>query len=362
MNLFGDEKNCRRRLGRAVLSFYRGRLCEGPAVSIASLLENPHKILIIPELCAGGLFLGAPKFRAIRNRYPRAEVSLLTDARREYIAREMPFVDDVILCNDFVVPVGARLRDLGERLQRREFDIALCFGSPESFRPAYLCYRSGGKLRVGFHTEDVPFFNFRIVPQRDVRYEADRLSLLLRTLDIAEGDGKLGWSASPEGAGKVLDRYLGGRRDQERLVGIDTSSGIGPPLSFRQWQTIVRAVDETYRAVIFFDFEQRHVANRLKETLGQRALLFQTDDLPRTVALMEACDGFIAGNTDLFHLAVTIGLPTVGILSEGDIPRWAPADERHVRVVGRTRLKEGAGAQIVGMLSEMQADTAQRRS
>ena len=361
MNLFGGEKNGRRRLGRAVLSFYKGRLCEGPAVSIASLLENPRKILIIPELCAGGLFLGAPKFRAIRNRYPRAEVSLLTDARREYIAREMPFVDDVILCNDFVVPVGTRLRDLGERLQRREFDIALCFGSPESFRPAYLCYRSGGKLRVGFHTEDVPFFNFRIVPQRDVRYEGDRLSLLLRTLDIAEGDGKLGWSASPEGAGKVLDRYLGGRRNQERLVGIDTSSGIGPPLSFRQWQTIVRAVDETCRAVIFFDFEQRHVANRLKETLGQRALLFQTDDLPRTVALMEACDGFIAGNTDLFHLAVTIGLPTVGILSEEDIPRWAPADEHHVRVVGRTRFKEGAGGQIVGMLSDMQAGVPQRR-
>lgn len=360
MNLFGDGKSCRR-LVRTMASFYRGRSSEGPAISIAGLLEDPRKILIIPELCAGGLFLGAPKFRAIRNRYPRAEVSLLTDARREYIAREMPFVDDVILCNDFLVPIGTKLRDLIERLQRREFDLALCFGSPDSFRPAYLCYQSGGKLRVGFHTEEVPFFNFRIVPQGDVRYEGDRLSLMLRTLDISEGDGKLGWTASPEGAGKVLERYLGGRRGQERLVGIDTSSGIGPSLSFRQWQAVVRAVEDAYRAVIFFDFDQRHVANRLKETLGQRALLFQTDDLPRTVTLMEVCDGFIAGNTDLFHLAVTMGLPTVGILSEEDIPRWAPADERHVRALGRTRITEGTGGQIVGMLAEMQTGTAQRR-
>lgn len=361
VNLFGDGKRSHRRLARAVASFYRGRPCEGPAVSIAGLLKDPRKILIIPELCAGGLFLGAPKFRAIRNRYPKAEVSLLTDARREYIAREMPFVDDVILCSEFAIPMGTKLRDLVDRLRRREFDIALCFGSPESFRPAYLCYRSGGRLRVGFHTEEVPFFNFRIVPRKDVRYEGDRLSLLLRTLDISEGDGKLGWTASPEGAGKVLERYLGGRRDKERLVGIDTSSGIGPPLSFRQWQSVLRAVGDAHRTVIFFDFDQRRVANRLKETLGQRALLFQTDDLPRTVALMEVCDGFIAGNTDLFHLAVTMGIPTVGILSERDIPRWVPTDEPHVRAVVRSRFMDDAGGRIVGVLTEMQQGLAKRR-
>ncbi len=361
--LSGDVKvlveTCRRRFARAILRFYRGRTCEEPAVSIAGVLENPRKILIIPDLRAGGLFLGAPKFRAIRSRYPRAEISLLTDARREYIAREMPFVDDVILCGDFLLPIGMKLRDLIGRLQRREFDVTFCFGAPDSLLPAYLCYKSGSKLRVGFHADDVPFFNFRIVPRPEPCYEAERLSLLLRTLDIVEGE--LGWAISPEGAGKILDRYLGERRDAERLVGIDTSSGIGPPLSFRQWRGVVRAVDEICRAILFFDFDQRRVANRLKEMLGPRALLFQTDDLPRTVALMEACEGFVAGNTDLFHLSVAMGLPTVGIVPEQDAPRWAPADCPWVRVVTQAGMGEGMGRRIVDTLHEMQNSSLQRR-
>lgn len=358
---FVDREACRRWFARAILWFYRGRTCEGPAISIAEVLENPRKILIIPDLRAGGLFLGAPKFRAIRNRYPRAEISLLTDARREYVAREMPFIDDVILCNDLLLPVGTKLRDLVGRLQRREFDVALCFGAPDCLLPGYLCYKSGAQLRVGFHAAEIPFFNFRIIPRKEPCYEADRLSLLLRTLDIAEGDMRLGWSISPEGAGKILERYLGERRNEERLVGIDTSSGIGPPLSFRQWQGVVQAVDENCRAIIFFDFDQRRVANRLKEMLGPRALLFQTDDLPRTVALMEACEGFVAGNTDLFHLSVTLGLPTVGLVPEHDVPRWVPSDCPWVRVVARTGRGEGMGGRVVGMLAEMQNSAFQKR-
>ena len=330
-------------------------------ISIAEALENPRAILIIPDLRAGGLFLGAPKIRAIRSRYPRAEISILTDSRREYIAREMPFVDDVILCSDFWLPVGMKLRDLVGRLQRREFDVAFCFGAPDALLPAYLCYRSGGKLRVGFHPDEVPFFNIRIVPGQAPSYEADRLSMLLRTLDIPDGDGRLGWATSPEGAGKILDRYLGDWKGQERLIGIDTSSGVGPPLSFRQWQGIVRTVDETGRALIFFDFDRRHVANRLKEMLGPRALLFQTDDLPRTVALMEACEGFVAGNTDLFHLSTSMGLPTVGILHEEDIPKWVPADCPWVRVVTQARVGDGMGRHVVEMLSDMQGSAVQRR-
>lgn len=361
MKGFVARETCRRWSAQAILWLYRGRACEGPAVPIAEVLANPRKILIVPDLRAGGLFLGAPNFRAIRSRYPRAEISLLTDARREYIAREMPFIDDVILCGDFLLPVGTKFRDLVGRLQRREFDVTFCFGAPDCPLLAYLCYKSGSRLRVGFHADDVPFFNFRIIPRTEPCYEAERLSSLLRTLGVSEGDGRLGWAISPEGAGKILDRYLGERRDEERLVGIDTSSGIGLPLSFRQWQGVVRAVNENCRAIIFFDFDQRRVANRLKEMLGPRALLFQTDDLPRTVALMDACEGFVAGNTDLFHLSVAMGLPTVGIVPEQDVPRWVPADCPWVRVVERSRMGEGMGGRIVGMLSEMQNSALQRR-
>lgn len=331
-----------------------GRLSAGgrdhsdqPAFSISDALKAPGQILIVPDDRPGGLFLGAPQFWAIRHRYPDATISILVEAQKGYIAREIPFVDEVIVYENFLLPVGNRIRDVVRSLRQRNFDIAFCFSGEESLCPASLCYKSGARLRVGFQRDDFPFFNIRIVPRPRACYEPERFALIPRTLGIPQVKERVSWSVSREGARRIRERYLVGRSAGERFLGLDISSTPHRP-TLKQFQHIAEgavSLPDT-RLLVFFDFAVRKDANRLKEALGQKVLLFQTDDLPKIVALLEACHRLIAGNTDLFHLAVAMALPTTGIFASGEAARWVPADRENVETLQYEALQSWPPQQV----------------
>ena len=312
-----------------------------PVFSVAAALKDPRRILIITDAQPGSLFLSASKFWAIRHRYPEAQVSLLAPSHKAYIAKEIPFVDDVIVYKDFLLPLGNKHRDVIRTLQKKDFDIAFCLTSVESFCPAYLCYKSRAHLRVGFQREDFPFFNVRIVPHKETFYELERLALLLRTLGIPQLKERVSWSVSKEGAQKLRERYLVGGSTGERFVAFDVSSGAGDRPTNRQLLGIAEgstALPNT-RALVFFDYEKRKFANQIKELLGNKVLLFQTDDLPKVVALLEACVQLISCHTDLFQLGVAMGMPVAGIFSSRDVLRWVPSDRDHVDILAYETIK-----------------------
>ena len=336
------------------LSAVSGRGENGQLFSVADILNAPARILVIPDSRAGGLFLGAPQFWAIRSRYPNADINLLVHVRQEYTARKIPFVNNVISYEDFLLPFGPKLRSVVQRLQESKFDIAFCFTDKENFCPAYLCYRSGAHLRVGFQRDDFPFFNVRIVPRETSCYEPERLSLLLRTLGIPEVNERISWSVSRKGAEQIRQRFLVGKKKGERFIGLDVSSSTGGRPASKQLQSIAEAASAlpNTRVLVFFDYAQRKIANLIKEALQQKALLFQTDDLPKIVALLEACQGLVACNTDLFHLAVVMGRSVVGILPSADVARWITPGQEDVKILEHETLRGWNAQQLTSAVQD----------
>jgi hypothetical protein len=56
------------------------------------------------------------------------------------------------------------------------------------------------------------------------------------------------------------------------------------------------------------------------------------------LALTRCCDAFLGGNTCLFHLAIALGVPTIGLYSRSDEDRWVPLDRQRTRIL---RLRPG---------------------
>ncbi len=301
-----------------------------PAFSVADALQNPSRILLVPDSRPGGLFIGASKFWAIRERYPEASLDLLAHRKKGYIAGEIPFIDNVFLYDNFLLPLGPRRREVISSLRQRQYDLAFCFCTDEDFCPIYFCYKSGARIRVGFRKDETPFFNIRIVPGEAPAYEPDRLSMLLDLLGIPEAREGVSWTVSDEGARKIRDRFLVGGGPDDRYVGIDVSAPPTEGLTVRQWLTIAQAAAKNARVLIFFNYHERKEANQIKEVLGQRALMFQNEDLPRQVALIGACDRVVAANTDIFHLAVSMGRPVIGLFDAEQASRWVPQDRSNV--------------------------------
>lgn len=334
----------------------RSSRTEGGAFSISESLKAPSRILIVPDARPGGIFLAAPHFYAIRRHYPDAHLTMLIRSDREYIAREIPFIQERVVYEEFILPFGGKVTEVVRQLEGNSFDIAFCFSTEESICPGYLCRKSGAHLRIGIQRDDATYYNIQVVPKDADAYETDRLALLPRIFGIPEVEERISWSVSDDGTRRIQQRFLVGRKPEERFLALDISTSFGSRPSLRQFQTIAKGMlaEEDVRLLLFFDYETRKdanaVADHVRETLGARILPFQADDLPRVAALLDACDCLVSCNTDLFHLGVSARLPVIGILNDQERRRWAPPNATHVQTYAVSETKEWSADRFENVL------------
>ena len=291
-----------------------------------------RKVLIVPNDRVGGLFIGAPTYKALCQKYPEAEISLLVDESKESIARQLPFVHHVITTTLSKSIWNAEFDQCVEELGEKDFDIAFCLGPDCSFRLVQLCKASGARLRVGFRRQVGEPFNVEIVLRSTSAYEGDQYSSMLRMLGIEAGK-PVKWTPNQDQANKIRERYLDDDFSNNIVVGIDIAKSTGGGLSNRHLDDVVGCVIEKgARALLFFSLAEKKRVNYLKETYGNRALLFEQNNLPDLAALIEGCTVLIACNTDLLHLGILLQVPSVGIFYDDPL-RWVSDKNPLVKVV-----------------------------
>ena len=317
---------------RAVLRWKGAELQKSGPIDIFKALREAHNILILPNDRVGGLFIGAPLYKIVRQYYPDAKITLLVDEKKASIARQIPFIDEIEIGALEKSVWGASFKRIVAQLHRGAFDLCFCLGADCSFRLAQLCSACGARLRVGFRREGLNPFNIEIVPKTSEIYEGEQYLNMLRLLGL-EGRGEVRWTLSQDKAQQLRTRYLEEGFVQGHVVGIDLVPGEGRGLNQRQLEEMVgRVIERGARALLFFSLAEKKQVNYLKETYGSRVLLFEQDDLAGVAALIEGCSALISCNTDLLHLALGLQIPAVGIFVE-DPKRWIPAQNHHVEVV-----------------------------
>ena len=312
-------------------------------------LKSAQKILIAPNDRVGGLFLGAPVYKLIRHAYPQAEIGLLVDESKTEIAKQIPFVDEIIT-GALERPIWSdAFRRSRTELQHREIDVLFCLGSDCSFRLAMLCKDSGAKMRVGFARDGIEPFNVEIIGQSSEEYEVKKYLSLLKTIGV-EGNADLQWSLAKHNADEVRTRFLDDEGGRSSIVGIDLASGEGKGLAKRQFDDIIgQVIERGSRALLFFPLAEKKTVNYLKGNYGNRVILFDQSDLLSSAALLESCQALIACNTDLLHLAISLEVPVVGVFAEKP-ERWIDSENRKVGIVPVQDPRAATIGQIIEVL------------
>ena len=323
------------------------------SLDIFAELRTAAKILILPNDRVGGLFIGAPVYKAIRQHYPETEINLVCDEHKAALARQISFIDEVIVANLYGSPVwSVAVRQLTRSLQSREYDLAFCLGADCSFRLLHVCGQSGARLRVGFRRKGLSDpFNVEIVRKNSRTYEGAQYQTMLDLLGLS-ACGEVEWAISQDRAQHVRRRYLDGEFEGGNVVAVDLARREGQGLNARQLEDIVgRVIERGARAVVFFSLAERKQVNYLKKTYGSRILAFDQDDLGGVAALLEGCRALISCNTDLLHLAISLRIPTVAIFDE-DPQRWISPDNELVRVVQAKDVRAVSITQVVQALEQ----------
>ena len=319
-------------LDRIALRWYGDAAQQEEPLDFFSDLKSAQKVLIAPNDRVGGLFLGAPIYKLIRQAYPQAHIGLLVDESKAAIAKQIPFVDEVVTAAlDKSLWTGA-FRKSRNDLKHLAFDLLFCLGGDCSFRLAILCKDSKAKLRVGFAREGVEPFNIEIIGKNSEDYEVQQYLSMFRTIGL-DGDAELHWALAQDKAEHVRTRFLDEDNTKSLIIGIDLVRGDGKGLAKGQFDDIVgRVIERGAKALLFFSLAEKKTVNYLKETHGNRVMLFEQNDLLASAALLESCQALIACNTDLLHLAISLQVPVVAIFAEKSA-RWIETGNPAVGIV-----------------------------
>lgn len=316
--------------------------------------EPVERILVIELWLLGDVVMMTPILRALRERFPGAEVTVLAKPHAADLLLESELADKVIT---FDFPWTARAEkykpsrydrsiiDLVRRLREEKFDITI--DGRMDVRSSALAYATGAPTRIGYDFGGGGFLlthALRASPDDDHRAH-DWLSLLEPLDDGRWNDGgrstpaELGKRFAPQLKVSVAERADAERllrsfgvQDGDRIVGIHPGASRPRgrwPLDHFAWVADSLASRYGSRCIVFVDPEGYGADMPVRSEAH-----FVSASLREMMALMTCCDVFICNDSGPMHIADALEVPVVGIFTTGN-PVWHRPFGENQRSVGR---------------------------
>ena len=298
------------------------------------------KILIRATNWVGDAVMALPALRAVRTRFPDAEIAIVA---RPYVA---DIYRDQQICDQFInydvqgVHAGLSGRErLAAELRAQKFDVALLLQN--AFDAAWLAWRANIPERIGYArdgrslllTKAVPVPKPGEIPPHEKFYY---LELVRRAgwVDSLSSESFIGMIVPEQKRSLASDFLLkSGARPNALRIAIGAGASYG---SAKCWapsrfaEVANRLQTQTDADVILFGTStETAVSNGITADL-RRAPIDLTGktaiaDLP---ALLSQCHLFIGNDSGAMHIAAAVGLPVIAVFGPTDPLGTAPVTPR----------------------------------
>src|SRR5437016_9667699 len=132
-------------------------------------MSDPQRILVVQPSWVGDAVMATPTLRALRLRFPDAQISYLMRRYVKPMYCGMPWADKLITYRPGKTKAKAgkgQFFDLAARLRKRRFDLAVLM--PNSFKTALICKMAGIKQIVGYDRDGRGFLlSDKLIPVKD---------------------------------------------------------------------------------------------------------------------------------------------------------------------------------------------------
>jgi len=318
----------------------RGHKETGP-FRVPGQVHDGSRVLALATGDLADLLFHVSLLAAIRRTYPGASIDFLVP---EQFA---PLIIPTGLARQVMVYEPKQLggwkpayRNLQRTLAGRGYDVSFVLSQVPAPSLEALGLASGAALRLGpSHPDAWPAVNLELRPRDDAGYAGDRLHLLAPFLGLQTANLRTNWPLPMDKLRQAAQLvHFNKPRPEELLVGIDP----GPDKSGRALgKENLLFLTEQLRSqfscrVLPLSGPDGEVRRREFEALLPSPVppAFNRDTLLETILLLCQCNLFLAANTDLFHVAVAEGVPTIGLFGEHVAPRWRPQGRRRCRILG----------------------------
>ncbi|RJQ17498.1 MAG: lipopolysaccharide heptosyltransferase II [Nitrospiraceae bacterium] len=298
------------------------------------------KILIIFFSGIGNFILFTPTLRAIRNKYPHAEITLLVKQKVVLdIIQEEGLIDNVVHYPQTNSPIKNILvqTSLMLTLRAKNYDLVITNFDAQGWKLSLLVMMTDGKINIGYKTGRWYDKCYDTLLTYDKRvHEVDR------HLKIADSLGADITDNVPIISVKDEDREFAKTiisRDGSPLIGMHPGSS--EYLWRKRWMSerfaaLADRLSERYGAKILILGGKDEV--KLSEKISilmhtaKPLILAGKTTIGQVAALIEQCTLFISNDSGLMHVAAAVRTPVVAIFGPTDPVKNSPCGVGHTIV------------------------------
>ncbi len=288
-------------------------------------IKNILVVLGFPGI--GDLLVAVPVFRALKKKFPEANLSLSLRNQPGQLAllKSNPYFSKIIVFNKR----GKKLNlfqslRLLERWRREKFDLIVVLH--HSRRYAALSWLAGARVRLGYNTKGWRFFLNNVYFSDSFRYEAENLLEVIKPLGIQAKNPDLEIWLNPNEQEKI-ENWLR-KRNITNFIIIHPSGGWWG----RRWpkENYAKLADYLIRnfpiEVIFTGTPaEKGGIEKISSLMKEKPLIAAGEFTIRELAcLYEKAKLFIGTDTGAMHVAAAVGLPTLVMFGPQDPRRWGP--------------------------------------
>lgn len=325
-----------------------------------------HRILLLNRNHIGDCLFTTPAIRALRRAYPEAVLVVAVPPVNQDLMASNPCLSEVLVRP--LRGVSSQLRLLRE-IRRRRFDLVISFQEKSIFYAA-LAYLSGARLTVSLqHWRTQPFYH-RIVPVVPGQHEVEKYHAIAQAVlgpavpppgeqETGRGRGAappVSPSLQPPGAmelhvspehrvrAAVLLAELGVAASA-LLIGINP----GATLKAKRWPAerfaaVGQALVARYgaRVLVLGGPDDLARAAAIARAIPDAVSVAGRTHLGETAALLRHCSLLVSGDTGPLHMAVALGIPTIGLFGPTNPRTYGPWSGREEGRHGATVLRHAA--------------------
>jgi ADP-heptose:LPS heptosyltransferase len=306
----------------------------------------PKRILVVKAAGIGDLILAIPGLRALRVRFPDAEIDLLVTPKCSNLLKNCPYIDDI-----YVIQTQGMMNRIDYRdgwnifrtlytLRKKNYDVLInlyhLFTDRGSFRMRALCKAVGARYTVGRNTDNRGRFYHASITDSwtdsddEQRHEVELNLDVMRLLDAADpGHGLEFWVQDEERiqVQKMLDQETYREKRGPRIA-----LNLGGDALYKRWPDAHTAIlgdllmqKLSAQVLILGGEKELPAADRVMSMMKERPInLAGKFSLLELAALLETCDLMVTNDTGPMHLAAAVGTPVVALFGPGKPGRYGP--------------------------------------
>ena len=319
-----------------------------PRLTTSTLVQfDPRNILVIHFGQLGDVVLALPAFRAIRQRFPNARITVAVGKPANEVVAMSGYADEIFEVDRVSLRDGNKLISIARivkfvmRVRQQKFDFVIDLHSLSETN--LLGYLSGAPHRLysrrpGRSIDFLANFKPRPPLEEKSRHITDRYLDLLKSLEIQNASRVPVIKTSPAGDFAVAALLKKEKAESgELLVGLFPGAGnVSRKWPLEHYAQLADHLirNDRVRVVVFAGPEEREEVPRMRMLFPPNTIFLDRLTISQLVSAQARLTVLISNDTGPAHLAAAVGAPVIVILDCPTPHSFVPQGDQHRLICG----------------------------